>query len=53
MVIKLLIELQKFQKNSGQKISDTVTNEYDKEMPKERYVSPEEMQEINNELRLK
>ena len=26
--------------------SETVTNEYDKEVPKERFISPEEMQKI-------
>ena len=45
LVIKLLIELQKFQK--------IVTNELDKERPKERYVSPEERQETIVELKLK
>ena len=33
--------------------SETVTNEHDKEMPKEIYISPEEMKEIIDELRLK
>ena len=41
----MLIELQKFQK--------IVTNELDKERPKERYVSPEERQETIDELKLK
>ena len=49
MVITFLIELQKFQKNSRQNISKTVTNERDKEIPKERYVSPEEKQGIVDE----
>ena len=31
----------------------TVTNDHDKEILKERYVSPEEKQEIVDELRLK
>ena len=43
----------KVSKNYQQNISETVTNEYDKEIPKERYVSPEERQEITDELRLK
>ena len=30
----------------------TVTNEYDKEIPKERYISPEERQKIVDDLRL-
>ena len=46
LVIKLLIELQKFQKNSQQNNSDTVTNENDKEIPKERYISPEKSKKL-------
>ena len=42
-----------FQKNHKKNNSKTVTNEHDKEIPKERYVSPEERQEIIDELRLK
>ena len=33
--------ITKVSKNLEQNISDMVTNEHDKEMPKERYVSPE------------
>ena len=43
----------KVSKNSQQNISETGANEHDKKMPKERYVSPEERQEIIDELRLK
>ena len=43
----------KVSKNLQQNKSETVTNEHDKEIPKERYVSPEERQEIFDELRLK
>ena len=43
LVIKLLIELRKFQK----------INRMIKKMPKERYISPEGRQEIIDELRLK
>ena len=32
---------------------ETVTNENNKETPKERYMSPEKKQEIINDLRLK
>ena len=39
--------------NSQQNNSETVTNEYHKETPKERYVFPEERQEIIDERRLK
>ena len=40
-------------KNSQQNNSETVTNERDEEIPKERYISPKERQEIIDELRLK
>ena len=40
-------------KNSQQNNSETVSNEYDKEIPKERYISPEKRQEIIDDLRLK
>ena len=33
--------------------SETVTNKHDKEIPKERYISPGERQEIIDELKLK
>ena len=45
----MLIKLLGFQQNN----SETVTNENDKEIPKERCMSPEERQEISDELRLK
>ena len=32
---------------------ETVTNENDKEIPKQSYMSPEKRQEINDDLRLK
>ena len=38
--------ITKVSKNSQQNNSKTVTNEHGKEIPKERYVSPEERQEI-------
>ena len=34
---ELLIELKRFKKNSQQNDSEIVTNENDKEIPKERY----------------
>ena len=49
----MLIKSQKFQKKSQQNISQTVTNEHDTEIPKERNISPEEGQEIIDDLRLK
>ena len=39
-------KITKFSKNS-----ETVTNENDKEIPKERYISPEERQKIIDNLR--
>ena len=44
--------ITKVSKNSQQNNSETLTNEHDKEILKERYVSPEERQEIIAELRL-
>ena len=41
---KIANRIIKASKNSQQNISETVTNEHDKEIPKERYVSPEERQ---------
>ena len=35
------------------KISKTATNEHDKEIPKERYISPDKSQEIFDDLKLK
>ena len=40
-------------KDLQQNNSETVTNEHDKEIPKERYISSEEKQEMIDELRLK
>ena len=40
-------------KNSQQNNSETFTNEHDKEIPREIYISPEEKQELIDELRLK
>ena len=43
----------KISKNPQQNNSETVTNEHDKEILKERYISPEERQEIIEKLKLK
>ena len=43
----------KASKSSQQNNSETFTNEQDKEVPKEWYVSPEKRQEIIDELRVK
>ena len=50
---KIANQITKIAKKSQQNISETVTNEHDKEIPEERYVSPEERQKIIDELRLK
>ena len=50
MTVNKIIKVSKI---SQQNKSQTVTNEHDKEIPKERYVSSEERQEIFDELRLK
>ena len=43
-------KITKSSKNSQKNNSETVKNEYNKEMPKERYICPEERQKINNEI---
>ena len=50
---KIANRITKVSKNSQQNNSETVTNENDKEIPKERYISPEKRQEIIDALRLK
>ena len=45
--------ITKNSKYSQQNNLESVTNKHEKETPKEKYVSLEERQEINNELRLK
>ena len=54
LVIKSLIKVSRI---STQNNSETITNEtqnikHDKEMPKERYISPEERQKIIDDLTL-
>ena len=53
VINKIANKSTKLSKDSQQNNSETVTNEYDKEIPKEKYVFPEERQEITDELRLK
>ena len=50
---KIANRITKVMKNSQEYNSETVTNEHDKEIPKERYIPPEEGQETIDELRLK
>ena len=49
---KIVDRITKVSKNSQQNNSDKVTNEHGKEIPKERYISPEERQKIIEDLRL-
>ena len=54
LVIKLLIKLWGFSKNSKQTNSETVTNNHGRKIPKEifkeRYVTPENRQTIIGDL---
>ena len=50
---KIADKIRKVSKNLQQNNLETVTNEHDKEIPKEIYVSPEKGNEIINDLRLK
>ena len=43
-------KIKKFSINSEQNNSETVANEYDNEIQKERYISPEEKQKIIDNL---
>ena len=43
----------KVSQNSQQNNSEAVTNENDKELPKERYISLEQRQKVIDDLRLK
>ena len=49
---KITDKITKVSKNSHQNTSETVTNEHNKEIPKERYISSEERQKIIDNLRL-
>ena len=55
---KIANKITKFSKTSQQNNLGTVTNEYDKEMPKKKkiyiyiYIYPEEIQKITDSLRL-
>ena len=44
-------KITKVSKNSQQDNSERVTHENDKEIPTERYISPDERQKIINNLR--
>ena len=49
---KITNRITKVSKNSQQNNSETAANKHDKEIPKEKYVSPDERQEIIDEMRL-
>ena len=44
-------KIKRVSKNLQQNNLEAIANEHDKEIPKERYVSPEERQETIDELR--
>ena len=48
---KIAERITKMSKNLQQNNSETVTTEHDKEIPKERYMSPEERQKTIDDLR--
>ena len=50
---KIANKITKAPKHWQENNSETVKNKHDKEIPKERYISPEERQEVIDELRLK
>ena len=50
---KIADRITKVSKSSQQNNSETVSHEHDKEIPKERYISPDKRQEIIDELRWK
>ena len=49
---KIADKITKISNNSQKNNSKTVTNQHDKEIPRERYISPEERQKIIDVLRL-
>ena len=52
IVNKIAYKITKISKTSQQNNSETVKNEHDKEIPKERHISPEKRQKIIDDLRL-
>ena len=49
---KIAARITKFERNLQQNNTKTVTNENDKEIPKKRYISPEERQKFIHNFRL-
>ena len=50
---RIVNSITRVSKSSQQNNSETVTNKHDKEIPKEKYISSDERQEIVDKLRLK
>ena len=53
IVKKIANKIMKVSRSSPQNNREIITNEHDKEIPKERYISPEEIQKIIDDLTLK
>ena len=49
---KITEKITEISKTLQQNNSETITNEHDKEISKERYISPEEGQKVIDDLRL-
>ena len=49
---KIADRITKVSKTLPQSNSETIKNKHDREIPKERYISPQERQEIIDEVRL-
>ena len=49
---KIANRIAKVSRSSPQNNSETITNEHDKEITKERYISPEERQKVIDNIRL-
>ena len=49
---KIANKITKISKTLQQNNSETIKNEHDKEIPKERYISPDEREKIIHDLRL-
>ena len=49
---KIANKITKVPRSSLQNNSETITNKHDKEIPKERYISPEERKKIIDNLTL-
>ena len=50
---RIVNSITRVSKSSQRNNSETVTNKHDKEIPKEKYISTNERQEIVDKLRLK